>query len=72
MSLSVSRKITAVLVPWVFLTVFATVYVMLAVPRILSGNVVALCLGAFIAFVFFVFVVAAITFSRDVLTDRWP
>ena len=72
MTVSVGRKITAVVVPWLFLALYATLYVTLALPRILSGNLVALCLGALIAFVFCVFVVAALTFSRDVLTDRWP
>jgi hypothetical protein len=30
------------------------------------------CVGGFAALVFGCFFVAAITFSRDVLLDRWP
>lgn len=72
MSISTSRKITAVVVPWVFLAVYATLYWALALPRVSGGSVLALCVGAFIAFIFIVFLVAAITFSRDVLQNRWP
>jgi len=66
------RKVVAIAVPWVFLAAFATVYVLLALPRLREGQFLALCLGAFIALAFVVFCVAAITFSRDVLLGRWP
>jgi hypothetical protein len=56
----------------VFLVVFATLYVLLALPRVRDGHPLAICLGAFIGLVFVVFTVAAITFSRDVVLDRWP
>jgi hypothetical protein len=59
-------------VPWVFLIVFATLYIVLALPRVRDGQALALCLGAFVALVFVVFFVAAITFSRDVVQGRWP
>ena len=62
----------AIAVPWVFLVVFATLYVMLALPRVREGQALAVCLGAFVALVFVVFFVAAITFSRDVVLGRWP
>ena len=62
----------AVAVPWVFLAVFAGLYVVLALPRVRDGHVLAMCVGAFVALVFVVFVVAAVTFSRDVVLDRWP
>jgi hypothetical protein len=61
-----------VAVPWVFLAVFASVYILLALPRVRDGHPLAICLGAFVAFVFVVFFVAAITFSRDVVLDHWP
>ena len=70
--MTLGRKVVAVAVPWVFLVVFAAVYVLLALPRITQGNPVAICLGAFVALVFVVFFVAALTFSRDILTSRWP
>ena len=66
------RKAVAVAVPWVFLVAFATLYIVLALPRVREGQPLALCLGAFVALVFVVFLVAAVTFSRDVLSNRWP
>jgi hypothetical protein len=55
-----------------FLVVFAALYLLLALPRVRDGHPLAICLGAFVALVFAVFFVAAVTFSRDVLTSRWP
>jgi hypothetical protein len=71
-TVSVGRKVAAVLVPWVFLAAFATLYAFLVMPRVRDGQWLAVCVGAFIALVFVVFFVAAITFSRDVLLNRWP
>jgi hypothetical protein len=59
-------------VPWLFLAAFATIYIVLALPRVRDGQTLAVCLGGFVALVFVVFFIAAITFSRDVLLDRWP
>jgi hypothetical protein len=59
-------------VPWLFLCIFGALYVLVLLPRMLEGAFVALCLGGFVALVFVSFVVAAITFSRDVLSGRWP
>jgi hypothetical protein len=59
-------------VPWLFLAAFATIYIVLALPRVRDGQPLAVCLGAFVALVFVVFFVAALTFSRDVLQNRWP
>ena len=66
------RKAVALAVPWLFLVAFAGVYVLLALPRVRDGQPLAVCLGAFVGLVFVVFFVAALTFSRDVLLDRWP
>jgi hypothetical protein len=72
LTVSPGRKIAAVLVPWVFLVAFAALYAFLVIPRLREGQPLALCIGAFVALVFAVFFAAAITFSRDVLRDRWP
>ena len=66
------RKAAAVLIPWVFLAAFATLYALLVIPRLRDGQLLAWCVGAFVALVFVSFVVAAITFSRDVVLNRWP
>jgi hypothetical protein len=70
--LNALRKLAVLLVPWGFLCVFAAVYSAVVVPRLRDGQLAALCLGGAAAFVFVCFFVAAITFSRDVLLDRWP
>ena len=72
MSVGAGRKAVAIAVPWVFLVAFAALYLLLALPRVRDGHPLAICLGAFVALVFVVFLVAAVTFSRDVLTSRWP
>jgi hypothetical protein len=64
--------VVALAVPWVFLCAFATLYALLLLPRMRDGAVVALCLGAFVALVFVSFAAAAVTFSRDVVSGRWP
>jgi Na+/proline symporter len=72
MRLSALRKVGVLLVPWGFLCVFAALYLGLLWPRLREGQLAALCIGGFAALVFVSFVVAAVTFSRDVLLDHWP
>jgi hypothetical protein len=71
-SLRPREKVSVVLVPWLFLFLFAALYVLFVLPRMYEGAWAALCLGAFVALVFVSFCVAAVTFSRDVLSGRWP
>jgi len=71
-SLGLLRKLAVLLVPWGFLCAFAVVYSALAVPRLREGQLAAMCIGGVAALVFVCFFVAAITFSRDVVLDRWP
>jgi hypothetical protein len=72
LSIGFGRKVIAIAVPWIFLAAFAAVYLLLALPRVRDGHPLAICVGAFVALVFAVFFVAAVTFSRDVLTSHWP
>jgi hypothetical protein len=72
MTTPIGRKLAALVVPWAFVCVFATLYVLVFLPRLRDAPWPALCLGAFVALVFVSFVVAAVTFSRDVLAGRWP
>lgn len=72
MTIGPTRKVVAVAVPWAFLAAFATLYVLFALPRVRDGQLLAVILGTCIALVFVVFTVAAITFTRDVITNRWP
>ncbi len=71
-SLSGSRKAALLMLPWAFLIVFAYLYLTIILPRAMSGHLIGACFGLFVSMVFVTFVVAALTFSRDVLTGRYP
>jgi hypothetical protein len=66
------HRVAALLVPWVFLIVFVTLVRLFLWPQVLEGKVLAMCLGAFILVVLTSFTLAAVTFSRDVLSGRYP
>jgi hypothetical protein len=70
--LSGSRRLAALLVPWVFLAVFAFISLTFVWPKVSAGGLVPLCFGVLVGLVFVSFVVAAVTFSRDVLSGRYP
>jgi len=69
---STSRRVVALLVPWVFLVVFATMYLNFLWPRMIAGSWLAIAVGTLVALVFLSFALAAITFSRDVFRGRYP
>lgn len=66
------RKAALIALPWLFLVLFAYLYVTVLLPRATSGHIVAACFGVFVALVFVSFTVAAITFTRDVLAGAYP
>ena len=72
MRLTLGLKVATLLVPWVFLVLFAALYVLVLLPRVRDGAWLTICVGAFVALVFLSFLAAAVTFSCDVLTGRWP
>jgi hypothetical protein len=51
---------------------FAGVWFGVLFPRALEGNWALACVSAFAALALVAFFVAAATFSKDVLTGRWP
>ncbi len=67
-----ARKLSVLLVPWVFLGVFAYLYTTFLLPQARSGHLLAVCFSLFVALVFVSFATAAVTFSRDVLAGRYP
>ena len=71
-SLSGSRRAALLALPWAFLIVFAYLYFTIILPRALSQHLLGACFGLFVGMVFVTFVVAALTFSRDVLSGRYP
>jgi hypothetical protein len=70
--LSAARRVGALLVPWTFVVVFAGLYVWLLLPRVWEGHLLNVIVGVFVAFTLTVSTIAAVTFSRDVVTGRWP
>jgi len=70
--LSTAQRLGVLLVPWSFVVCLGALYVGLLMPRVATGPWFAVGLGLFAAVVLCVFVVSAITFSRDVLAGRWP
>lgn len=70
--LNAPRRLAVLLVPWVFLVVFAFMYLTFLWPKVSAGGFAAGCFGAVMALVFVSFAVAAVTFSRDVLSGRYP
>jgi hypothetical protein len=70
--LSFAGRLGALLVPWTFVLIFGVLYVWLLLPRVWEGHLLAVCVGVFAAFAFLASTVAAVTFSRDILTRRWP
>jgi hypothetical protein len=66
------RKLALLVLPWTFLLVFGYLYLTVLLPRALSGQLLSACFGLFVAMVFVTFTIAALTFSRDVLSGRYP
>jgi len=71
-SLTGGKKLGALLVPWLFLAFFLFMYYRFLLPQLLEGHLVLRCVAAFVAVVVVSFTIAAITFSRDVITGRYP
>ena len=68
-SLNRRQRASALCVPWSFVAVYAVLYVTVFLPRAHEGF--GALIGAFVGLVWVVFAVAAVTFSRDVLTGHW-
>lgn len=62
----------AVLLPWLFLTVFTFMFATFLWPRVATGHPLAVILGVFVATVFVAAALAAVTFTRDVISGRYP
>jgi hypothetical protein len=66
------RKLAVLLLPWAFLATFAELCMTLLWPQVRGGHLPAICLSLFVALAFVSFAAAALTFSRDVVTGRYP
>lgn len=65
------ERLVAVLVPWTFVIILAGAYSFVLWPRLTERQLLGACLGVFLAIVLVSFILAALTFSRDVLSGRW-
>jgi hypothetical protein len=70
--LSGGRRLAVLLLPWLYLTLFALLYAVFVWPRASGGHLLGVLLAGVAGEVFLVFAVAAVTFTRDVLTGRYP
>jgi 4-amino-4-deoxy-L-arabinose transferase-like glycosyltransferase len=66
------KKLAVLMVPWLFLAFFVFIYYQFLWPMLQDGHILLRCLATFVAVVVVSFTVAAITFSRDVITGRYP
>jgi hypothetical protein len=66
------QRLGVLVAPWTFVCVFAALWVGVLVPRALDGHAALICLSLLAGVALVSFCVAAVTFSRDVLSGRWP
>lgn len=60
------------LLPWLFLTVFSLMFINFLWPKIADGHGLAIVIGVFVATIFAAGCAAAVTFTRDVISGRYP
>jgi hypothetical protein len=70
--LSGGQRLAVLALPWAFLALFALAYALLLWPRAADGHVLAIAVSLFLALVFVTNLLAAMTFSRDVLRGHLP
>jgi hypothetical protein len=66
------QRIRVLIAPWAFVALFAVVWVGILVPRALGGQAALICISVLAGLALLSFVIAAVSFSRDVLAGRWP
>jgi hypothetical protein len=66
------QRIGVLVAPWTFVSVFAAVWLGVLVPRALDGHAALICISLLAGVALASFAIAAVTFSRDVLSGRWP
>ena len=66
------QRIGVLVAPWLFVSAFAAVWLGVLVPRARDGHAALICVSLLAGVALACFAVAAVTFSRDVLSGRWP
>jgi hypothetical protein len=67
-----ARLVGVLALPWLFLVVFTYMFTVFLWPKIASGSALAIIIGLFILSVYAAAIAAAFTFTRDVVTGRYP
>jgi hypothetical protein len=67
-----ARLVGVLLLPWLFLSVFSLMFATFLWPRMAGGHLLAIVVGGFVATILVAAVLAAVTFTRDILTGRYP
>ena len=67
-----THRAALVAMPWLFLVLFASVFIALVWPRAADGHVVAMIVSVLMAIGLVCSSAAAITFGRDVILGRYP
>ena len=67
-----ARLVGVLLLPWLFLSVFSLMFATFLWPRMAGGHLLAIVGGGFVATILVAAVLAAVTFTRDILTGRYP
>lgn len=70
--MSPAQRAIALVVPWAFVLVLVGAYGLVALPRLSTAGVLGAGVGVVLVTVLVSFVLAAITFSGDVVRGRWP
>jgi hypothetical protein len=70
--LSGGQKVAVLLVPVLFLAIFVGLYLGFLWPKMAGGQALAIIAGIFAGLAFISFSIAAVTFSQDVLANRYP
>ena len=66
------QRVGVLVAPWAFVLVFAVVWFGVLLPRAMEGHAVLACIAVLATVALVSFALAAVTFSRDVLSGRWP
>ena len=70
--LSPWQRLGVLVAPWLFVVLFAALWLGVLLPRAQSGHAALVCVSLLAGLALVSFAIAAVTFSRDVLAGRWP
>ena len=66
------HKLSVLVLPWLFVALLVGAYLELLLPRIHQGGAMGVVIALLAIVPLGSFAMAAVTLSRDVVTNRWP